>query len=58
MLFTRRPEIVLRQGGNVRGTNSLDILADSRMRSVFASRGSASSSPPGTTLSSLAVLHP
>lgn len=38
-----RPEIVLRQGGNVRGTDSLNILADSRVQSVFVS---APSSPP------------
>lgn len=46
VLFSRRPEIVLRQGGNVRGADSLDILADSRVQSVFVSYCTSSSSPP------------
>lgn len=38
VLFSRRPEIVLRQGGNVRSVDSLVILADSRVQSVFGTR--------------------
>lgn len=41
-------EILLRQGGNVRGTDSLDMLADSRVQSVFDSHCAASSFPHPT----------
>lgn len=33
-LYDGQVRIVLRQGGNVRGMDSLDILADSRVQSV------------------------
>lgn len=44
---------MLRQGGNVRGMGSLDILADSRAQSVFATRHIRSHFPLSPFLSSL-----